>query len=236
MFDRVDNMGVAGATAEIAVERMANLVARRRAVPLEELDGSHYHAWRTVPALETVALPEAFLDRMELSVPREALYGRDLGAVGLDGEHRAWFNRLAINEDRAGAADAGLASNMCSGKPAHIAQELHEQTARFDLAFSQRSIDADLEGHVHSCSLRIGGDENTECIAPSEVLSTPTFKIEQLVLQKVAKTEFEQEITEIIAPRSRNHIVLVLELVLENALGLRVEVLIDKKRVILTGW
>jgi hypothetical protein len=81
-----------------------------------------------------------------------------------------------------------------------------------------------------------GGDENTECIAPSEVLSTPTFKIEQLVLQKVAKTEFEQEITEIIAPRSRNHIVLVLELVLENALGLRVEVLIDKKRVILTGW
>jgi hypothetical protein len=38
------------------------------------------------------------------------------------------------------------------------------------------------------------------------------------------------------ARRSRNHIVLVLVLELENALGLRVGLLIDKKHVILTGW
>jgi hypothetical protein len=55
------------------------------------------------------------------------------------------------------AAVAIVAADMRSGETAHVAQELDEQTAWFNLAFSQRSIDADLEGHVHGCSLRTGG-------------------------------------------------------------------------------
>src|SRR5271165_2257095 len=64
--------------AEVAVQRVADLVARRRAVSLEELNGGHYHARRAVTALEAMAFPEAFLDGMQLPVAREALDGPDL--------------------------------------------------------------------------------------------------------------------------------------------------------------
>src|SRR5215469_16566593 len=115
---------------------MTDLVARRRSVPFEELNDAHNHARRAEAALEPVAFPETLLDGMQLPVARESFQGRDLRAIGLDGEHRAGLYRLSIDEDGAGAADAGLTSHVRSGQPTHLAQKLNKQHARLDLAFS----------------------------------------------------------------------------------------------------
>jgi hypothetical protein len=104
-------MGVTGASAEVAIERMPDLVARWRFVPFKELHRGHHHARRAIPALQTVAFPEPFLDGVHLAIG-EALDRGDFRAVTLDSKHGAGFNRLPVNEDGARAANAGLASHV----------------------------------------------------------------------------------------------------------------------------
>jgi hypothetical protein len=127
VLDCVDDVRVTSATAEIAVERVPNLVTRRRPVPLEKLNDGHNHARCAIATLKAVALPEAFLNAMQFPILREAFDGRDLCAISLDGEHRTGFDRLPIDEDGAGATDAGLTSHVRPGKAAYLTQKLDEQ-------------------------------------------------------------------------------------------------------------
>src|SRR2546422_238737 len=57
-----------------------------------------------------MVLAKRLLERVELAVLHEALDRQDLRAVGLDGEHDAGARGLAIEQDRARAADATPAS------------------------------------------------------------------------------------------------------------------------------
>src|SRR3954468_2155235 len=85
-LDGVDDVLVAGAAAEVAGDTLADLALRRRRIVLEHRHGRHDHPRRAVAALQAVFLPERLLQGMQLTVPGEAFDGRDLGAVGLDGE------------------------------------------------------------------------------------------------------------------------------------------------------
>src|SRR5207249_2196466 len=80
-LDRLHDVVVAGAAAEVALELVADLLFRRLRIALEQLVGGHDHTRRAEAALEPVLLPEPLLDRMQLAVPREALDRRDGGAV-----------------------------------------------------------------------------------------------------------------------------------------------------------
>ena len=55
-------------------------------------------------------------------------------SVGLHREHQAGAHRLAVEEDRAGAADAVLAADVRAGQAELVAQEVAQQQARLDLA------------------------------------------------------------------------------------------------------
>ena len=59
--------------------------------------------------------------------------GQDLVAVRLHGEHQARARRAAIEQDRAGAADAVLAAEMRAGEAELMAQEIGERHAHLDL-------------------------------------------------------------------------------------------------------
>src|SRR5205814_2038326 len=63
-LDRLDDVVVAGAAAEVALEPQADLLLRRAGVALEQLLGRHDHAGRTEPALKAMLVPEGLLQGM----------------------------------------------------------------------------------------------------------------------------------------------------------------------------
>src|SRR2546428_4422686 len=65
VLDGLDDIVVAGAAAEVALEPVPDLALRRARVALDELSGRHDHARRAEAALQSVLLPEAVLDRVE---------------------------------------------------------------------------------------------------------------------------------------------------------------------------
>ena len=75
-----------------------------------------------------------------LSEPLHALDGGDLGAVGLDREHGAAFDRDAVQMYDTGAALAGVATDMGAGQVQGLAQELRQQGARLGLAGFEFSV------------------------------------------------------------------------------------------------
>src|SRR5438552_12852930 len=116
-LDRLHDVVVTRAPAQVALELVADQLLGRLGVALEHLVDGHDHARRAETALEPVLLPEPLLDRVQLAVLRETLDGQDGRTVGLDREHRARLHRLAAEEDRARAALARVATDVCPGEP-----------------------------------------------------------------------------------------------------------------------
>src|SRR4029078_5327830 len=119
--DRVENMRVAGAAAQVAAQSLGDLVAGGLRVARAQMDRGHDHARRAVPALQPVTVPEPLLDRMQLAVG-DAFDRRHGGAVSLYREHRAGFDGLAVDEHGACAADAGFAPDVRAGEATMVAQ------------------------------------------------------------------------------------------------------------------
>src|SRR5882672_3600195 len=117
VLDGFDDVLVAGAAAKIAGNAEANFFfARRRVLPQQPV-GAHDHARRAEAALQSVHFTEALLQRVQRAVGiGHALDGANVGAIRLHREHGAGFHRLAVEIDRAGAAMAGLATDMRTGE------------------------------------------------------------------------------------------------------------------------
>src|SRR5438093_6891241 len=130
---RLDDELIAGAATEVAGDALADLGGAGAGVLPEQLEGEQEHRRGAEPALQALLLPERLLQRVEFAVGGEPLHGLDLGAVGLDGEHEAGADALAVHEHRAGAAHAVLASDVGADQPEVLAQELDEGAAGFDL-------------------------------------------------------------------------------------------------------
>src|SRR5918996_3202870 len=69
----LDDVHVAGAAAYVSRQCCADVFLRRRRVFVQELLRDEHHGRRTEPTLEAVALLEALLNRVELSVRGESL-------------------------------------------------------------------------------------------------------------------------------------------------------------------
>ncbi len=118
-----------------------SVLARIR-VLLQQPIGPRDHARRAEAALQAMHLAEALLQRMQRAVgSRDALDGEDLGALGLDREDGAGFDRLAVEIDGAGAAMAGVAADMRAGQVQLLAQEMDQKRARLDQRFDRLAVD-----------------------------------------------------------------------------------------------
>ena len=109
-----DDVLIAGATAEIAVERVADLLVARVRAAVEQIDRRHDHARCAEAALKPVLLPETFLDRMELPVRRHPFDGLHLCALALDGQERAGLHRLTVQVDGTGPTQTQTAAEFGS--------------------------------------------------------------------------------------------------------------------------
>src|SRR6185312_8748290 len=83
--NRLHDVVVAGATAQVAVELVANrLLVQIMALPPHHIDGGHHHAGGAEAALQTVILTERLLHRVQRPVGRsQPLDGGHSPTVGL---------------------------------------------------------------------------------------------------------------------------------------------------------
>src|SRR5262245_19502813 len=108
---RVDDVLIAGAAAEVRGDSVSYLGFVGLRMVAQERGERHQQTGRAESTLQSVRVFERGLKRIERSVRRGETFDRvNLVAVRLDGEHDAGPRRLAVEENRARAADAVLAS------------------------------------------------------------------------------------------------------------------------------
>src|SRR5918995_323370 len=130
---------------------MPDLLLARVRMLLEQAHCREHHARRAIAALEAVVDVEGLLNGMEPTVLRQALDRPHLVPVGLDGEDGARLDRLAVEEDGAGAARGRVAPDRRSGQAELLPQEVDEELARLDLHFRSAVVDGD--GYRSHCGL-----------------------------------------------------------------------------------
>ena len=66
---------------------------------------------------------------------------RDAAAVGLDGEHRAGLDRLAVDVDGARAALARVAADVGAGEVEVLADQLDQEASGLDVRLASLPVD-----------------------------------------------------------------------------------------------
>src|SRR3984893_18089516 len=149
--DGLHDVPVAGAAAEVALQAFADLLVAWIGVAVEQIGGRHDEARRAVAALQPVLVPEGLLDRVQRPVGgRHALDGLHLVAIALHGEEGAGLDSLAIEKDGAGAALAGVTTDVRARKARHISQVVHQQEPRLDLVLPPLAVYRQRDFVLHS--------------------------------------------------------------------------------------
>src|SRR5262249_52324008 len=141
VLNGLDDLVVARAAAQVAGDAVPDLLVRRIGMPLQEVARAHQHAGRAEAALQAVLLPEALLQRVERAALCQTLDGLDGAAVGLDGEDGAALHGATVEADGAGAAARRVATDVRTGQPEVLADEVDEQRAGADLAAVLLAVD-----------------------------------------------------------------------------------------------
>ena len=158
--DRGDDVLVAGAATEVALDRVPDLVVGRIRRARQQVGRRHDHPRRAEAALEAVVLPEGGLERVEPVRGGHPLDRRDRRAVRLDGEHRARLHGLAVHGHGARAALRGVAADVGPGQVQVLAEELDQEPSRLHVHLAGHSVDdeRDMLGHGPT-SFRQGHDD-----------------------------------------------------------------------------
>jgi hypothetical protein len=131
--DRLDDIEIACAAAEIAFEFAADRFFGRIFMPLQNIGRRHDHAGGAKAALQRVVFLKRGLDRVQCARLAQSFDGQDVVAFGLRREHRAGLYGLPVHMDDAGTALAGVAADMRAGKVQTFAQKMDEKRAVFDI-------------------------------------------------------------------------------------------------------
>src|SRR6476661_10545916 len=142
--DRLDDVLVPCAPAEVPLEGLTDLRLCWRRVLLQVAGGRHQHAQRAVPAVESVVPVERILQRLQGPVrPGQRFDRRDLATVRLGGEERAGLHRLAVEVHRTRAAGRRVAPDVGSGESQLLSEEVDEERARLDFGLAPGPVDGD---------------------------------------------------------------------------------------------
>src|SRR5215813_12323795 len=140
--DRVDDVLIASAPAEVALEPGADTFLRRPRFTPEQFQRAHDHSRGAEPALQGVMLAEGGLQRM-LGITRlaQALDRVDRRSVRLNGQDRARLHGAAVEVHSARAALGRVATDMRTSDAEVIAQKVHEQLPGVNLSLPPLAVD-----------------------------------------------------------------------------------------------
>ena len=135
-FDGFEDLQIAGAAAEIAGERFADLIAGGMGILVEERFGGEQNAGSAVAALRCAEISEGFLQRVKLAFGAEAFDGEDASVGAFYCELKAGEDGLAVKEDGAGATFAEFAAVLGAGVAEIFAEDFEES-----FVGSERDVD-----------------------------------------------------------------------------------------------
>lgn len=118
---------------------------------LQQVCGSHDHSGRAKSALQAMAFPKTFLQRVQLAIIGKPFNRGHLATVCLHGKHGAAFGGLAIDMDGTGAATAGITTHMRTRKPQHITQVIHQQQPWLNIVTVHHPVDVYINSDAHGC-------------------------------------------------------------------------------------
>ena len=149
-LDGVDDLHVAGAAADVVVQRFGDLAARRRRVRVDQALRGHHDPGGTKAALEAARHREGVGE--DVPCPGiEALQGDDVSPGGRAGGHDAGRQRPAIDQHGAAAARTlGRAAVLGRDEARLVAKHLHQRHAVLERRRERRAVEreVDLAGRV----------------------------------------------------------------------------------------
>src|SRR5207249_1996466 len=129
-FHGLVDLHVSRVAAQVARQRLLDLVARRLGVLGEQRFGGEQERGGAVAALRRAQLGERVLERMELPAHRHPLDGLHAPPGAREAEHEAGEDRLAVHQHGAGTALAQLTAVLRAGEPEVLAQHFKQRLVR----------------------------------------------------------------------------------------------------------
>src|SRR5262249_14794974 len=145
VLDRLENLDVGPAAADVAVEVAANLLSGWLGVRLQERLAGQQHPRGTEAALGCSASDEGLLEWVQTALRRQTLDRHDRLSGSLEGQIRAGADGFAVDQDSAGPADLGLARPLRPGEAEPLAHQLQQGLLDADVAPPRLAVD--LEGN-----------------------------------------------------------------------------------------
>src|SRR5437879_7036721 len=144
---RLVDLQVARAAAQVARQRLLDLVTRGSRVLVEQRFGGEQEGGRTVPALRRAELGERVLERMQrptLCHPLDRLHAMPRAR---EAEHQAGEHGLPVHEHGARAALAQLAAVLRAGEAQVFAQHFEQRLVRREGHFDRLAVELERELH-----------------------------------------------------------------------------------------
>src|SRR3954453_21177843 len=141
----LDDVLIARAATEVRRQNLENLLVRQFGIGLQRVYRKHQEAGRAEAALERMMGDEGLLHGVQFVAVGETFDRSDALALRLDREHQAGSYRIIVEDHRARAADAVLATDMRPGQPAFVADDIGERFSRLDPDRMVMPVDVELE-------------------------------------------------------------------------------------------
>src|SRR5882724_13434816 len=158
-LDRIQDLRVARAPAEIPGQGVLDLVAGRDGDFHEEGLRGEEDARRAVPALGRPQLREGLLQRVKPAVFGHALHRLDLASLTLHGQRQAGQHGIAVHQHGARAALAQLAAVLGAGEVQLLAEHLEESLVRRREDIALFPVDLERQERGHRVGLQLLNDE-----------------------------------------------------------------------------
>jgi hypothetical protein len=149
-LNRRDNILIPRAATQIAADPLADVVFAGIRFFLQKRFCRKQNAGRAKAALQTVQLPKLFLQRVQFGFARRQSFDRfQLCAVRLHGKHETRADRFAIQQHRAGAANAVLATDVRPRQAQIVPDEVGQELPWFDFAPVLSLVDSNRDLVLH---------------------------------------------------------------------------------------
>jgi len=127
MLYRADDILISSASANIAIEAMADLLISRMGIAVQQVYHGDDHAGRAETALQAMLLPKGILHGMQVAIGSDAFNRGNAAAVGLHCQDCAGFNCDTIHQHGARTALTGITTYVRARQTDYFAQEMREQ-------------------------------------------------------------------------------------------------------------
>ena len=147
--DRLDDLWVGRAAAEITREIVSDLIVVGVGVLVEELLCHQDEPGCAKTALKRAGFDEGLLDRIELSTGPEMFDGDDVGAIGRSSEKQTTRDRESVDQYRAAAAQT-LTTALTRAEEIEFAlQQLDEIVVLLGLGCDLFTVEREMNGPGH---------------------------------------------------------------------------------------